>query len=233
MWYKGGKGLKFRDLAWGSFGFTAIARSDYLTPYQSLATDYKFLKKLQTTPSLSDFQRLRDFLTHYGVPWAPTDLANQYVAIWPHLKHNVQRLTHENLETCDLNNRVITDAIEAAYDYLQWPHCWGGDTVASKSLHFFNVNLFIMWDSYIQGKLSGSRGYLEFLQDMQNQIKEIISDFHQLSLAGTPDEFLSVQLGYQGIRPLTKFLDDYNWAVISKGWPSVAPSWLKELLNST
>jgi len=228
--------MKFKDLAWGAFGFAAMTRSDYLAPYQQLSTNSGFLGKLQTAPSLADFQRLRDFLTHYGVPWAPTNLANQYMTIWPRLKLCVQQLAHESLEACDLNNKKIAAAIEGAYGYLQWPHCWGGDTVASKSLHFFNVRLFVMWDSDIQtayGKSFGTRGYLEFLQEMQKQTKEIIADFQRLSLAGGPAEFLSTQLGYAGVRPLTKLLDDYNWAIITKGWPHVAPDWLSKLLTST
>jgi hypothetical protein len=225
--------VKFKDLAWGAFGFAAMTRSVYLAPYQRIVTDPEFLSRLQTAPSLDDFQRLRDFLTHYGVPWAPTDLAKEYMTIWPRLKPTVQRLARESLEMCDLNNEEIAAAKEEAYGYLQWPHCWGGDTVASKSLHFFNIRLFMMWDSNIQGKSFGPRGYLEFLQEMQNQAKEIIADFQRLSLAGTPAEFLSAQLGYEGIRPLTKLLDDYNWVTITKGWPSVAPDWLVRLLAST
>ena len=228
--------MRFKDLAWGAFGFAAMTRSDYLAPYQQIVTDSEFLSKLQAEPSLDDFQRLRDFLTHYGVPWAPTDLANQYMTVWPRLKQSVQHLAHESIETCDLNNKEIAAAIKEAYGYLQWPHCWGGDTVASKSLHFFNIRLFVMWDSNIQaayGKSFGPGGYLEFLQEMQNQAKEIIADFQRLSLFGTPAEFLSTQLGYRDIRPLTKLLDDYNWVTITKGWPSVAPDWLSTLLTST
>jgi len=91
-----------------------------------------------------------------------------------------------------------------------------------------------MWDSNIQaayGKSFGSRGYLEFLQEMQEKAEEIIADFQRLSLPGGPAEFLSAQLGYKGIRPLTKLLDDYNWVTITKGWPSIAPDWLSRLLS--
>jgi len=226
--------MRFRDLAWGAFGFAAMTRLDYLAPYQQLATDHEFLRKLQTDPSLDDFQRLRDFLTHYGVPWAPTDLADQYMTIWPRLKASVERLISKSLEACDLYDEGTGAAIKEAYGYLQRPHCWGGDTVASKSLHFFNVHLFVMWDSNIQaayGKSFGPQGYLEFLQEMQNQAKEIITDFQRLSLAGTPAEFLSARLGYKGVRPLTKLIDDYNWVTITKGWPSIVPDWLSGLFK--
>lgn len=228
--------MRFKDLAWGAFGFAAVTRGEYLAPYQELVTDAEFLKRLPTGPSLDDFQRLRDFLTHYGVPWAPTDLANQYMTIWPRLRPCVQRLAGKSLEACDLNSKETGATIKEAYAYLQWPHCWGGDTVASKSLHFFNVRLFVMWDSNIQaayGKSFGPQGYLEFLQEMQNNMKEIIADFKRLSLPGTPAEFLSAKLGYKGARPLTKLMDDHNWVTITKGWPSTPPDWLSKLLSSS
>jgi hypothetical protein len=224
--------MRFRELAWGAFGFATMTQSDYLAPYQSLVTDAHFLRRLETDPSLDDFQRLRDFLTHYGVPWAPIDLANQYLTVWPRLKPYIQKLASKSLEVCDLNSEG--PAIKEAYAYLQWPYCWGGDTVASKSLHFFNVDLFVMWDSNIQasyGKSFGPAGYLEFLQEMQNHMKESIADFKRLSLPGTPAEFLSAKLGYKGVRPLTKLIDDHNWVTITKGWPSTPPDWLSKLLS--
>lgn len=228
--------MRFRDLTWGALGFAAMTRSDYLAPYQELATDVEFRKRLQGSPSVDDFQRLRDFLTHYGVPWAPTDLANQYMNIWPRLKPWVQQLANKSLAACDLSSKETAAAIKEAYAYLQWPHCWGGDTVASKSLHFFNIDLFVMWDSNIQtayGKSFGPQGYVEFLQEMQDHAKKIIADFERLSLPGTPAEFLSRKLGYEGVRPLTKLIDDYNWVTITKGWPSALPDWLSRLLSSS
>ena len=224
--------MRFKNLAWGAFAFAGMTRNDYMSPYQDLATDATFLMRLQTGPSTDDFQRLRDFLTHYGVPWAPTNLADQYVSIWPRLKPHIERLTTEDIETCALNREGIGDAIKEAYGCLQWPNVWGGDTVASKVLHFFNVSLFVMWDNDIQtayGKSYGPQGYLEFLQEMQVYVQEIIADFEQLSLPSTPAEFLSQHLGYKGVRPLTKFVDDYNWVTATKGWPLELPDWLQGL----
>lgn len=225
--------MKFKDLAWGAFIFAGMTRGDYT--YQKLATDTQFLRTLQTSPSLHEFQRLRDFLSHYGVPWAPTNLANQYMSIWPELKPYVEQLVAQDIAMCALDKDDIGNAIKMAYGYLQWPSVWGSDTVASKTLHFFNVSLFVMWDTDIQtkyGKSLGSEGYLEFLQEMQHHAKEAIAEFQQLSLPGTPAQFLSQQLGYKGVRPLTKFLDDYNWVTITKGWPPGLPAWLLRLYGS-
>lgn len=224
--------MKFKDLAWGAFAFAGMTRKDYVSPYQALATDSTFLSTLKTNPSINEFQRLRDFLTHFGVPWAPINLASQYMSIWSSLQPCISRLTSEILESSDFGQEDIADAVKAAYRYLQWPHVWGGDTVASKVLHFFNIQLFVMWDNDIQsnyGKPYGASGYLEFLKEMQNHAIEALTDFKQLNLPGTPSLYLSQQLGYAGVRPLTKLLDDCNWVTITKGWPSELPDWLSSL----
>jgi len=207
-----------------------------MAPYQDLVNDQAFLNTLKTNPSLNEFQRLRDFLTHYGVPWAPINLASQYISIWPNLQTCISRLASETIEGSKLGQQAIADAVEAAYGYLQWPHVWGGDTVASKVLHFFNIQLFVMWDQDIQtnyGKPYGASGYLEFLKEMQNHAIEAIADFKQLNLPGTPSLYLSQQLGYIGLRPFTKLLDDYNWVTITKGWPPELPDWLLSLWGQT
>lgn len=223
--------MKFRNLAWGAFVFARMTRNDYASTYQKLATDAEFLNRLKTNPSLDDFQKLRDFLTHYGVPWAPSNLAEQYLSAWPKLEPHISNLTDATIDTCDLGRGNIRDAITEAFGLFQWPSVWGGDTVASKALHFFNVSLFVMWDADIQiaFKKAGPQGYLEFLCDMQSHAKEIISDFRRLSLGAAPDEFLSQQLGYDSVRPLTKFIDDYNWITITKRWPQEPPDWISKL----
>ena len=224
--------MKFKNLAWGSFVFAQLTRNDYASPYQNMSTDKAFLTQLRTNPSKQDFQRLRDFLTHYGVPWAPTDLADQYMSAWQNLKPHIQILANETIEACSFDKEEIKEAVAAAYGSLQWPTVWGGDTVASKSLHFFNIDLFMMWDNDIQssyGKSFGPLGYVEFMREMQKHALEAIDAFVKLNLPGTPEMFLSEPLGYNGRRPLTKFLDDYNWVTITKHWPVEPPNWVHEL----
>lgn len=218
--------MKFKDLAWGSFVFANLTRGD--PTYQNLVSDQEFLARLQKEPSLGDFQRLRQFLVDYGVHYAPKTLAQEYASIWSRLKPHIQRLRGEVLGRCDLNSTEIQHEIAAAYGCLQWPHVWGGDTVASKVLHFFNVSLFVMWDTDIQvsHQKFGAQGYVEFLQIMQDHAREVISDFEQFSLPGSIAQFLSQSLGYPNVRPLTKFLDDYNWVTITKDWSPTIPDWL-------
>lgn len=219
--------MKFKELAYGAFIFKNLANGD--PKYQSLAMDRGFLSRLQKGPSLAEFDTLREFLVNYGVRFAPKTLGQDYLLLWPRLKPHVERLAAEGLEDCDLNSTEIQDEIAGAYTCLL-NGAWGGDTVVAKVLHFFNVSLFVMWDEkiylkYRQGSI-WSAAYLEFLKTMQGEAIEVIEDFKKLSLPGRLEAFLSQQLGYSGIRPLTKLVDDYNWVTITRGWPVTIPDWL-------
>jgi len=222
--------VKFKELAWGALVFKNLTSADPI--YQQLGTDKAFLSRLQANPSIQDFERLRYFLVHYGVRFAPRDLARQYLCLWPNLKPHVRKLVGKSLMKCDLNNTEIRDDIAAAYDCLRL-ESWGGDTAVAKVLHFFNVSLFVMWDEniyfkYRQGSI-WSAAYLEFLKSMQDEAIELLEDFERLSLSDRLEKFLSQQLGYSSIRPLTKFIDDFNWVTITKGWPPSIPDWLLSL----
>jgi hypothetical protein len=225
--------MKFEDLAWGAFIYANLSKETQgEAKYNNLVSDGTYLRRLQQNPVLSDFEKLRDFLVHFGVHQARKGLPAEHLDIWPELKHHVEILRNQTLETVDLSDTQIQGAIKRAFSRLQWPNVWGGDTVASKVLHFFNVHLFMMWDSDIEmayTKSYGPEGYFEFLEEMQSQAKEAIGNFNRLCLSGSPESFLSQRLGYQSIRPLTKFLGEYNWVTITKKWPSSPPDWLLNL----
>jgi len=222
--------MKFAELAWGAFIFKY--GYSYLYDYQALASDKDFLERLQRNPAIEDFERLRDFLVHYGVPWAPKDLAEQHYSVWPRLQQNIAILSKERLETCDFQRQDIREGIMNIFDVLLH-QVWGGETVVSKVMHFFNVALFVMVDSFIIGRFGkyGPQGYIDFLHNMQKEAMELLFDFRQTGLPGRPEEYLSKALKYTGIRPLTKFIDDYNWIAISKRWPKKVPDWLLSLFH--
>jgi len=224
--------MDFRELAWGAFIWMHLNKDTWgFSDYNRLTSNKEFLLRLQNNPSLEDFEELRGFLVHFGVHQAPKRLAEQYISIWSLLKPHIELLRGQTLESCDFSKSEIREAISSAFGYLQWPHLWGGDVVASKVLHFFNIELFVMWDTGIQisyGKM-GTSGYVEFLETMQSHAVSINESFRKLFLPGSPAEYLSNQLSYELAKSLTKFLDDYNWVVITKKWPNTIPDWLMGL----
>lgn len=222
--------MRFDELGWTAFVYARL--NGINTVYEAMVRDKGLLTRLQDRPSINDFQRIRDFLVHFGVHVTPINYAEQLLPLWPRLEPNVKALAGEKLETCDLNSHLKCTRISDIYDCLYFD-AWGGDTVVSKVLHFFNVSLFPMWDTDISIEYTtkaGSSGYLEFLKAMKQHAIEAIEDFKQRNLRGQPSEFLSRELEHTFNRPLTKFLDDYNWVTITRGWPQNIPDWLLDLL---
>jgi hypothetical protein len=219
--------MKFRDLAWGAFLYRNRNRGTHGERiYNDLIGDNKFLGRLQDNPLLDDFERIRDFVAHFGVHWIPKAFAKEHLLpLWPTLKPHIIALAEETLETVDFSNPPIQEAIIRAFN---WPfEVWGSDTVRSKVLHFFNVRLFVMWDNRISDPYHvGGEGYLEFLRQTQIQAREAIADFEKLHDSSSVEAFLSEKLGYETKRPLTKLIDQYNWITISEGWPCSPPDWL-------
>ncbi|MBA7573147.1 hypothetical protein ES708_14942 [subsurface metagenome] len=209
--------MRFKELATGAYIFAALTGKDYQSGYQEAVNDARFLGKLRTAPSVDDLQRLIAVLKHHGVSYLPLNMADEYLSVWPKLKRRLDKLAGEDIETCDFHDSRVVRNIKSAAFYLQWPSMMGDDMLASKVLHFFNPSLFVMWDKDVATDLSGPigpRGYLEFLRDRQLHAREINADFKSLSLPGTPAEFLSQKLCYQGVRPLTRLLSDCNWVNI-------------------
>jgi hypothetical protein len=82
-----------------------------------------------------------------------------------------------------------------------------GDAAASKTLHMLIPELFVMWDKEI--KRSAAGGYSAYQRQMHRLAGRLAAE------AEVPvDELetcLQQQLGYRGRKPLTKYLDEYNW----------------------
>ncbi len=226
--------MRFGDLAWGAFVFNLWnANSSSQRYYRDLISDREFLRRLPVSAQLEYLSRLREFLTKNGVHYAPKDLADQYARGWPQVTRSASSLMSENLLTCDLAaDSETAGRIKSVYSLLQRPHVWGGDTSASKVAHFLNPALFVMWDSFMQGELTGPEGYLAYLRKVREEALEAVRDFDAMALPGTPEAYLSEKLGYPVTRPLTKLLDDYYWVTITQKSPPRPPEWLLMLLTA-
>lgn len=228
--------MRFGELAWGAFVFNLWnADSSSQRVYHDLISDREFLHRLPVAAQPGDLAKLREFLTQYGVHYAPKDLADQYAQVWPQVTHSASGLISENLLTCDLAaDSETAEGVKSAYGLLQWPHVWGGDTSASKVAHFLNPALFVMWDNIMQGTfgLTGTEGYLEYLRKVRAEALEAVRDFEVLALPGTPETYLSEKLGYATTRPFTKLLDDFYWVTITHKRQTRPPEWLLALLTA-
>jgi hypothetical protein len=81
------------------------------------------------------------------------------------------------------------------------------DAAASKSLHLLLPELFVMWDREIKRSAPGGYGaYQRLMHDLAARLAVE---------AGVPTDELALQLqqllGYRARKPLSKYLDEYNW----------------------
>ena len=225
--------MKLAELAWGGFMWKQLnpPSSKYHRAYNNLASDSSFLVRLHQEPRPEDFSSLREFLVNFGLYFAPSDLGQRYQQVWPDLLPHVQGFVGETLQHCDLSNIRLKDAIAEVFRCLQSGEVWGGDTAASKIIHFLNPDLFVMWDGPIQSHYQayGADGYIEFLRKMQDQARTLALEYSDWSQADSLDVFLSKQIGYRTRRTLAKFLDDYNWVTITRECEPRLPEWLRNL----
>ena len=81
------------------------------------------------------------------------------------------------------------------------------DAAASKTLHMLIPELFVMWDKEI--KRSAPGGYGAYQRQMHKLARRLAVE------AGVPtseiETHLQQRLGYEARKPLTKYLDEYNW----------------------
>ncbi|TSA55597.1 hypothetical protein D4R42_05335 [bacterium] len=118
----------------------------------------------------------------------------------------------------DFYDENISNAIEAIYKKLRQFPKLRGPTVISKVLHLLNPEIFVMWDANIRkvyhkkNRLVNDtdKGYLEFLKESQNEIKEAISDFQRES-GKTIDEVEQEIRSKFDNKTLARIVDEYNY----------------------
>jgi hypothetical protein len=64
---------------------------------------------------------------------------------------------------------------------------------------------------------------------MQIEAQEVVDDFKKLGIIVDIEEYLSEKLGYPTKRPLSKYIDQYNWITTTKDWSSEIPRWLLDI----
>ena len=82
-----------------------------------------------------------------------------------------------------------------------------GDAAASKTLHLLIPDLFVMWDREI--KRSAPEGYGDYQREMHELALRLAAET-ELPI-GELETQLQRRLGYRARKPLTKYLDEYNW----------------------
>ena len=182
------------------------------TPYGKTERDY-----LDTQTSDPLGERVYRFLKKW----------NRRVAVERNsLEESLQKISSINLPShiilSDLENielrKQIKDTFETICSVVKY-------TGASKALHVFQPRLFIMWDDAIRkgyGCHSNAEGYLNFLWRSKLELQEVVATYSQCSGGQVNDmnilQEIERKLYVDGWKPITKLLDEYNFAKYTKKW---------------
>ena len=74
-----------------------------------------------------------------------------------------------------------------------------------------------------EGELTSNWDYVGFLKLMQEEAKFVVSDFQAFASSEDPALFLSCKFEYPVTKPLTKFLDEYNWLRSQRNLDTTTP----------
>lgn len=125
-------------------------------------------------------------------------------------------LRFRNFRTIDFGEASISHAVKAVFNSIDIP-LLKGITTRSHILHTLNPEIFVMWNQKIV-KLYKSRnslienndnGYLEFLKEMQKELKEAIKD--RKLKTGLKQEIIELEIRRNfSDKTLARILDEYN-----------------------
>jgi hypothetical protein len=231
--------MKFNDLAWGAVGFYYRCAGD--KRYSDIMKDAEFLKRLRCQPgdispkefeikAILGFIKLEsyDLLVSHQLA---KNVMDKIILLQPELSG----MNNLSLLECDLNDKSVSDALARVYNELQSYGLW--ITGASKIAHILNNHLFPVISPALTRHFNvtdSGASIRHWLLKTQNDLQEAASDFSQQGLPGTPEQYLSRQLGYsaQGYeKSMVKFADEYYWLRYAAGL-SVPPRWTPALNGS-
>ena len=228
--------LNFHDLAWAALLFYYRSVAD--RKYCKIVSDTEFLTKLRQTPFeiepaefeqkvILDYVNIGSYDLLIGHKMVE-HLLEKMIGLQP----DVSALQGFTLIDCDLSDSEITERIKRIYSTLySVDGLWV--TGASKIVHLLNDKLFILLNLDIAEHfhiLDGSTSLVSWLKIMQESARQVTNDFHEKGFSGTPEVFLSEQIGYAKSgcqKSLVKYLDEYYWLRFSDNAP-VPPSWIPD-----
>jgi len=226
--------ISFNDLAWAALCFYYRSIAD--RKYCKIMGDTQFIEKLQQTPfeiTPSEFEQ-KALLDHVNISSYDLLVGHKMADVFLEkiigLQPDLSALQDFTLLDCDLSDNQITDRIKRIYSILSSvPGIW--ITGVSKIAHLLNNRLLVILNLDISkhfGLLESTTGLMDWYKIMQNHAKQITKDFHDHGYPGTPEEFISVKLGYTQYgchKSLVKYLDEYFWLRFADNLP-IPPLWV-------
>jgi hypothetical protein len=228
--------VKFVDLSWAALLYYYKSGGD--RKYIKLFRDTEFITKLRQAPWDVPYEEFESkvifgFISSVGLRLPSVrgkdNLLTQIVDLHP----SILALQDMHLYDCDLTNEDLLNNIRQIYDSFSGIHGFWV-TGISKISHVLNDSLFaalnLSTSSYF-GLFGGSEDFIKWLKLTQENAQEAVTDFNDLGLPGSPEEFLSDKLGYTTYgcqKSLARYIDEYFWLTTSENLP-IPPKWLPPL----
>lgn len=240
--------MKVNDLEWATFLYNAMGEDG------SYLTHVKNVNKHLECEKLGN--EIVDFLNHWRMRVPKENLSKQLTVWYSKIgKEKIKALQCDDFLKLNLNDEEVTKNISELYDSLlsrsnSNPEKYNmvktekiSDTAASKILHILKPSLFMMWDNnireyYINDKYKdGPKAYILFMKKMQEfafTLQEECPDVtkrlnEKVSIFYEEESSTEASNGYK--KPITKFLDEYNWIKITKQ-VKIPPPWYPENVDS-
>lgn len=229
-----GKKLCFNDIAWSALCYYYRSVAD--RKYCSILGDTQFIEKLRQTPfeiTPSEFEQkvLLDYvnISSYDL-LIGHKLADRILEKMVGLQPDASTLRDLTLLDCDLSDNDVVDRINRIYSNLySIQGLWV--TGISKIAHLLNDKLLVLVNTDIFshfGLTDCSTGLVDWLKILQGSAREVVEDFKNRGLSGTPEEFISEKLNYKKhdcYKSLVKYLDEYYWLSFADKLP-IPPPWI-------
>ena len=134
------------------------------------------------------------------------------------LEKEFKELWGESFLTIEFNEEKFSRAIKSIYSRLDPIPYIGGPTSIPKILHLFNPEIFVMWDTKIRENYRKKNnrirdtpeGYLEFLKEVQKELKEAVRERQRETGKGLDDVEQEIRSRYNN-KTLARIVDEYNW----------------------
>jgi len=225
--------VKFSDLGWAALLHYYQSNKD--KKYVRLFGDDEFISKLRKTPwdvAYPEFETkvISGFVNSLGLRLPVGTRGGNVLAEIIRLRSCTSSLEGVSLFDCDLSDKGLLENIKEIYQGLgSIDGLWV--TGITKIAHVLNDSLFVILDLRIAENFSlrdEADDYIEWLTIAQQHALQVKSDFEAEGNAGSPEAFLSENLGYSSYgcqKSLARFIDEYFWLTVSENLP-IPPKWL-------
>ena len=205
--------LRWADLSWDDFaeGLEGY-RDNYSGKSREDETYIGCLTLMEGRPlqARAEGRELVDFLNRWACRLSSVKTPG-LIAGWAR-DHMTRLKEFEALTILDAELPDHADELGSLHDDLIAHVKAGGvpnmsDAAASKTLHLLIPDLFVMWDKEI--KRSAPEGYSAYQRQMHKLALRLAAETEVP--IGELEPQLQRRLGYRARKPLTKYLDEYNW----------------------